>query len=275
MDFTTVASSVVASASARLVFHPVDTLRTISQTTGGTYRIPVNRLWSGLLPGIGFTVPGFTAYLVAYRQSKAMLTPYCGSSSIQNYILSGSIAEIASSFVWTPTEVLKGRMQIASKSLNTFQLMKQVYLQEGLKGFFHGYFMGLVVFLPHSVVWWVTYESLLDKWKQSKQSEMQPYNYAVCAASATSSAVVCTNFLDVIKTRQQLSHSPEVAKLRPTDKDGLKSIVKNLVSEKGLLRAFVRGMPLRLMSTVPSSALAMAIMETLHPDPTATIVQEE
>lgn len=275
MDFATIASSIVASTSSRLVFHPIDTLRTIGQTTGGSYRMPLPRYWSGLLPGIGLSVPGFTAYLVAYRQCKGELTPYFGAASLPNYIISGSVAELASSMVWTPTEVLKGRLQIAAKSQTTWELVSGIYRLEGIRGFFHGYFMGLVVFLPHSVIWWVSYENLRLKLSNGDIASLSPGKTALSAMGATSTAVVCTNFLDVIKTRQQLAHSPEVAKLRPSDTLGVRTIAINLLRENGVIRGLTKGMGLRLMSTVPSSALSMAIMETLHPDPTMAIVQED
>lgn len=275
MDFATIASSVVSSASARLVFHPIDTLRTIKQTTGGSYHMPIHRYWSGLFPAIGLSVPGFTAYLVAYRQSKAQLSPYLGPTSLANYIVSGSVAEIASSCVWTPTEVLKGRMQIASESQTSWQLVRSIYKLEGIRGFFHGYFLGLVVFLPHSVLWWVTYERIRQYICEGDFNKLQPQHHAVSAALATANAVVWTNFLDVVKTRQQLAYSPEVARLRPSDTKGARVIALNLIKECGLFRALTIGMGMRMLSTVPSSALAMAIMETLHPDPTVAIVQED
>lgn len=275
MDVSTIASSVVSAVSVKLVFHPVDTLRTLSQTTGGSYVMPLHRYWSGLLPSLALSVPGSAAYIVAYRQCKTALTPYVGASSLTNYIVSGAVAEISSSFIWTPTEVLKGRMQIADSSQSAWQTVRSIYRLEGMRGFMHGYFMGLVVFVPHSVVWWVTYERTRERMAGGNIYSLRPHENALAAAFATSTAVLATNFLDVVKTRQQLAHSPEVAALRPTDTQGVRVIARNLIKEHGLLRALGKGLGMRFLSTVPSSALGMAIMETLHPDPSFALVQED
>lgn len=206
-----------------------------------------------------------------------MLSPYVGNNSLTNYIVSGAVAEVASSGIWTPTEVLKGRMQIAThgKPMTTMETIKSIYKAEGIRGFMHGYFMGLVVFVPHSVVWWVSYERIREYMSGNNVSSLTALQYGEAAAIATTTAVIATNFLDVVKTRQQLAHSPEVAKLRPTDTQGVRQIAKNLIKENGFWRAMTKGMGMRFISTVPSSALAMAIMETLHPDPSIAMVQED
>lgn len=92
---------------------------------------------------MGLTTPAFTVYMVAYRQSKRELTPYLGESAFSNYVISGAIAEIASSFIWTPMEVLKGRMQILeTKGKASFmRLVSNIYQKEGLRGYFRGYWM--------------------------------------------------------------------------------------------------------------------------------------
>lgn len=278
MDISTIVSSVVSSVSTKCICHPIDTLRTIGQTTDGSYKLPLRRYWSGLAPSVALSVPGFTVYLVAYRQTKASLTDTLGAQSISNYILSGAAAEIASSWIWTPCEIVRGSQQISSKSQSTPALISRIWRQEGLRGFYHGYWMGIAVFLPYSVVWWVTYERVRESVAASQHTtvaNLSPLYHALSAAAAASVAVVSTNFLDIVKTRQQLAHSPEIGSLRPDDRKGVVSIARNLINEQGLRRAMVRGMGMRLLSTTPSTALSMAIMEWLHPDPTIALIQED
>lgn len=228
--------------------------------------------------------------MVSYRQSKRELTPYLGENSITNYVISGSVAEIASSVIWTPMEVVKGRMQISSSGVGTFELIRDIKRNEGIKGFFRGYWMGLVVFLPHSVVWWTTYEEVkrvlgeqqsksysssgdndisdieADEKKIVDLSELTPTHYAIASAAATVVAQTATNLLDVVKTRQQLAVSHEIATLRPDDQLGVFQVGRNLIREVGFFRACFKGLHIRLLQSLPSSILSMVIVESLNPD---------
>lgn len=236
--------------------------------------MPIRRYWSGLVPSVLLTTPAFTAYMVAYRQTKLELTPVLGADAVSNYILSGTAAEVASSFLWTPMEVIKGQAQL-SASKSTLNVVRSIYKQDGLKGFFRGYWMGLVVFVPHSVVWWLSYEStknlLVDKWLRktnpnASNADLSPTMIALASATGTTAATCAANFLDVIKTRQQLAASNEVKALRPDDAKGVWTVATNLIKEVGLGRAFVKGLHTRLFNAVPSSVLTMIIVESLNPD---------
>lgn len=268
MDVETVGASVVASVASKVVFHPIDTIRTIKQASVVRGRVPLRMYWNGLLPSTMFAVPGFTAYLVAYRQTKSWLSSTLGATSITNYVISGAMAELASSFIWTPMEVLKGRMQISSTRQRMRTIMKDIYLNEGMVGFFRGYWMGIVVFLPHSIVWWVSYENvklaLSNTWPSPS---MFLVNNMMAAGTASVTAGTFTNFLDVIKTRQQLAYSKEIGGLRPDDKQGVIRIAFNLIKEGGMFRAVFKGLGSRLVCAVPSSMFTMAIVEMMHPDP--------
>lgn len=268
MDVETVGASVVASVASKIVFHPIDTIRTVKQTSVNRGRVPLKMYWNGLVPSTMFAVPGFTTYLVAYRQTKSWLSSTLGPTSIANYVISGAAAELASSFIWTPMEVLKGRMQISSSRQKLRTVMKDIYKTEGMAGFFRGYWMGIVVFLPHSIVWWVSYEQAKSKlMAQFPADNMFLVNNMMAAGTASVAASTCTNFLDVIKTRQQLAYSKEIGGLRPDDKQGVLRIAYNLVKEGGLFRAVFKGLSARLVCAVPSSMFTMAIVEMMHPDP--------
>jgi solute carrier family 25 (mitochondrial iron transporter), member 28/37 len=204
--------------------------------------------------------------MVSYRQCKQELTPYLGEAAFSNYVVSGAVAEITSSFIWTPMEVLKGRMQIkeGQTSGSTYQLVKQIYRNEGVRGYFRGYWMGIAVFLPHSVVWWTTYEQA--KTYFSKEEDLGPLEYGVSSAVASTSAAIASNFLDVVKTRQQLAVAEEISCLRPDDQVGVFRVARNLIKEVGFFRALFKGLHIRLTHSLPTSVLAMVIVESINPD---------
>lgn len=247
----------------------MDTIRTLQQTsTNFSYVLPFARYWRGLGASVALTTPAFTVYMVSYRQCKRELTPYLGESAFCNYVISGAAAEIASSVIWTPMEVVKGRMQILESSgRNTFWLMKDIYKKEGVKGFFRGYWMGIAVFLPHSVIWWTSYEVTKGYvGRDSPDGNLSALQYGFSSAVAATTAATGANFFDVVKTRQQLAVADEISKIRPDDQQSVLKVARNLIKEVGIFRALFKGLHIRLMHSLPSSILAMIIVEKLNPD---------
>lgn len=284
----------------------MDTIRTLQQTTPNfKYNLPFKRYWSGLTASVVLTAPAFTAYMVAYRQTKRELTPILGSDALSNYIISGAVAELASSFIWTPMEVVKGRVQLSNGNVNTqtttktpplniaagaaqqlnnnttkahvntstIKTIQEIYRTDGgIKGFFRGYWMGIVVFVPHSIFWWTTYEKsktfLVNHFlpEGSTNHDLTSTHIAIASIVGTTAATSAANFLDVVKTRQQLAVSEELKKLRPDDSKSVWIVARNLIRENGVFRAMVKGLHIRLLHALPSGVLSMVIVETLNPD---------
>ncbi|KAK9473353.1 mitochondrial carrier domain-containing protein [Dipodascopsis tothii] len=270
MDLPTIAAAVAGAVGARVAFHPLDTIRTLQQTSVAKgYVLPFHQYWRGLPAAVAFTTPAFTVYLVAYRQAKQELAPYLGFDSAANYVVSGTVAELLSSVLWTPMEIIKGRMQLQDGKAGTLATIARLRRTEGLRGLYRGYWMGLAVFTPYSIVWWWSYENV-KRWR-GRPADLAPTDYAVASAAAGTAAATVSNFLDVIKTRQQLAVADEVTRLRPDDRVGVWTVARNLVREKGVFRALFKGLHVRLMYSLPSGVLSMVIVETLKPevDPTA------
>lgn len=273
MDFQTIAASVAGAVGSKIVFHPLDTIRTLQQTsTNFSYLLPFPRYFRGLGAAVALTTPAFTTYMVSYRQCKRELAPYYGETAMANYVISGAVAEIVSSVIWTPMEVVKGRMQILDSAgpSSTMALVNRIYHKEGIRGFFRGYVMGVVTFLPHSVVWWASYEhckEYISKTRKDQSSnELTALEYGVSSAIAGTTAATASNFLDIVKTRQQLAVSDEISRIRPDDQQSVLRVARNLIREVGLFRALFKGLHIRLMHSLPSSILAMIIVEKINPD---------
>lgn len=271
MPLETVAASILGAVGSKLVFYPLDTIRTLQQTsTNFSYVLPLSHYFRGIGVSIGMSAPAFTVYMVAYRETKERISPYFGETALTTYICSGAVSQLSSSFLWTPMEVIKGRMQIhqGSSSWTFGSLFKHIYKHDGITGFFRGYWMGVAVFLPHSVVWWSTYERTKEflNSKKTKGETMGPLDFGLASISASTSASVASNFLDVVKTRQQVALDEAIARLRPDDSLGVMKVAGNLVREVGLFRAIFKGLHVRLLHSLPTSALSMIIVESLNPD---------
>jgi hypothetical protein len=81
------------------------------------------------------------------------LLPFLGDTTLL-YSASGIIAEISSSLLWTPLEVIKARLQI-SKTAEEGKLLfnlREIAKKEGIRGFYRGYGIGLGIYIPFNAV---------------------------------------------------------------------------------------------------------------------------
>ncbi|KAK9466054.1 mitochondrial carrier domain-containing protein [Lipomyces arxii] len=271
MDFGTAAVAVTAAVGSAVVFHPLDTILTLRQASiKGGYILPFRQYWRGVTVSAVMSTPAFMLYLVSYRQAKKDLGSYFGTDSAFTYIFAGIVAEVTSSVFFTPMEVIKGRMQLRDGSgiASTSKLVKKMYETEGLRSFFRGYFMNLVIYTPNTVFYWYVYEHLKKYIRRQNAAtdstkELSTTQYAVASSLATAGSETVSNFFDVVKTRQQLALSDEVKLIRPDDRNSLLTVAKNLIKEAGLLRALFRGLHIRLMYALPVGALTMTIVESI------------
>ncbi|KAK9323977.1 mitochondrial carrier domain-containing protein [Lipomyces orientalis] len=281
MDFATISAAVAGSVSSAVVFHPFDTLLTLRQTSISTsYILPFRQYWRGVTISALLSTPAYALYLVSYREAKKEFAPYLGADSGLNYVASGVAAEVTSSVLFTPMENIKGRLQLKNGSghESTSEMIKNIYKHEGLRSFFRGYWMSLLIYTPNSVFYWYTYENLKKLMRrssytdESSASSVQPSRdltaaqYAVASSIATVGGESISNFFDIIKTRQQLALSDEIKRVRPDDQHGLVNVAKNLIKEEGLVRALFKGLHIRLMYALPAGVMSMVIVEKLKPD---------
>ncbi|EPS43682.1 hypothetical protein H072_2378 [Dactylellina haptotyla CBS 200.50] len=272
MDVQTLLASCYASVVSRLICYPLDTIaiQHASSTRRPVFSVPFRTYYRGLLPSTVLVTPGIALYFTSYRQSKSMLIPHFGDGTI-TYLLAGTIAELASSFVWTPLEVIKSRLQISKTAVEgkLSENLKQIWRTEGIKGFYRGYFMGLVVFIPYNGIWWTVYEhtkkALPQSWPIASQA-------ALSGCLATIAGTCFCHPLDLVKTRYQVATTTTVGRVggeRLEDARGITKVVRNVWAEKTFGRGFYRGLGPRLMYSAPSSLIAMAVFEYFSPDKTA------
>lgn len=100
----------------------------------------------------------------------------------------------------------------------------------------------------------------------SHKQPLTASKYAVASAVAGVTSATVSNFLDVVKTRQQLAVADEIGRLRPDDKLGVWQVTRNFLKEAGVFRALFKGLHMRLMYSLPSGVLSMVIVEALKPE---------
>ncbi|KAI9280778.1 mitochondrial carrier domain-containing protein [Sporodiniella umbellata] len=255
-------SSSTAGLVARTITHPMDTIKTrlqIINTTSKTFSIrnlvfPLSTLYRGLPVTLAFSVPALSVYLSCYESSKQTLEHYYHVSrdSAISHLISGCVAEVSAGALFTPMEVMKNRLQTQALG-GTLRLAQSILETEGIKGFFRGYWMGLVVFVPHSMAYFAVYEKM-KKWMGSGTSQ----NYLLSSTVAGISSIILSTPLDIIKTRWQIS-AAENGKLF---RKGPLAIAKDMIRNEGHL-AFTRGLWARIIWGIPTTAISMTIFELL------------
>jgi hypothetical protein len=154
-------------------------------------------------------------------------------------------------------EVLKNRLQTQSNNKNTTSLISLVLKKEGIKGFYKGYWMGLVVFVPHSMAYFVTYEKM-KQWIIKKEEDKKFQYYMLCSSSAGVTSIILSTPLDIIKTRWQIS----AAENGKQYSQGPIAIAKQMLLHEGR-GALTRGLWARIAWGIPTTAISMTVFELL------------
>jgi len=179
---------------------------------------------------------------------------------------SGCIAEIAGSVLFTPMEVLKARLQISHSSQEGKLLyqLREIARNEGFRGFYRGYVMGIASYLPFNVIWWTTY----GKIRRTMADRSQAAQIACGAGVAAMFSAAFIHPLELVKTRYQVATSATVAAagavtgFRNSDQEGLRQVARNVMKENGL-KGFYAGFFPTLLRSVPSSIIMMIVFEHL------------
>ena len=100
-----------------------------------------------------FTIPAHGFYFVGYELSKKLILPSKSSDEkgVFVYFISGFIADITGSFVWTPQDVIKQRIQVQKKidgkyQYNSYTAFRSILRESGVRGLFKGYWAGIATY---------------------------------------------------------------------------------------------------------------------------------
>ncbi|GAA5986042.1 hypothetical protein JCM11641_005536 [Rhodosporidiobolus odoratus] len=274
-------ASSASAVSARMVTHPLDTIRIRVQTSGPTVP-PLNELvgkggirglYAGLPVAIGFSVPALSLYLTTYEASKRYFNerwlPRRREPTLWErlpvFVAAGTAAELASGAIWTPLDVLKSRLQKGDEGTSAVQLVRKIVREEGWKGLQRGYWVGTAIFIPNVSVFWCIYESLKTRFVPTPPSSYpssapleapHPLRYTLCSVLACAIAATTTTPIEVVQARWQTSGG------KPDGGRGIRGIVKELWRQGGA-RAFTRGLGVRIAYAMPANAISMTVYESI------------
>ena len=269
-----IAYELTASATAgmlgKLVEFPFDTIKVRLQTDHtGRFKSTLDCIKytynnEGFLKGFykGVASPIFGAVLenavlfVTYGQTYKLLNN--SLSDLQKIIISGGVAGSFASFVLTPVELVKCKLQVANlkNSNNNHSVLNTVaktLKENGLKGLWKGQSS---TFLRESLggcVWFSTYELSKKHLKNNnKNQESKQWHSLVSGALAG----VMFNFsifpVDTVKSLVQIDHKTSVT-----------TAIKTILKQKGIA-GFYNGLGITLVRAAPANAVIFYTFDMIN-----------
>lgn len=252
-------ASATAGMLGKLVEFPFDTIKVRLQTDNkGRFKSTMDCIkytyknegfFKGFYKGVGS--PMFGAILenavlfVSYGQTYKLLSNEF--SDLQKIVISGGVAGSFASFVLTPVELVKCKLQVAnlknSANNNTvFNTISKTLKENGVKGLWKGQSS---TFLRESLggcVWFSTYE-LSKKYLKNKNNESKQWH---SLASGALSGIMF-NFsifpVDTVKSLVQIDHKTTIS-----------TAIKTILSQKGI-HGFYNGLGITLIRAAPANAV--------------------
>jgi Mitochondrial carrier protein len=252
---STIKASAIAGVAARVILHPIDTLKSKVQANDvSSVKVVARKILKS--PGIfkelykGFpvaalgSIPGVTLYFTSFQISQRALSKNLPSSVPSPMIdfLSGISAEAVSCIFWVPVDVLKEQKQVKNVGITQFLRSRSV------GSLYKGYFATLAAFGPFSALYF-TFAEYLKRNQSSDRSFSQLA--AICATSGAAAAFLTTP-LDLVKLRMQVDFK------YGTVYSGLKGIYET----QGVRGLFKGGVP-RVVFNGLNTAVTMGLMEWL------------
>lgn len=295
----------IAGVAGKIVEYPFDTVKVRLQSQPDhlplRYTGPLDCFrqsiqqdgFRGLYRGVSAPFAGAAAETAclfwSYRVAQDLITKYAGLSTrngqlpLGGLVAAGGMSGAVTSFILTPIELVKCRMQVplhspldpnlsprsgglTTKSLSPLAVIADVYHREGLSGFWRGQLGTFLRETGGTAAWFGSYEAsslflkkrLQTQTKSSSRDVELPIHQQMASGAL---AGMSYNFIfypaDTIKSKIQTGELSSHG-VRPT----FMSVGKALWRSHGL-KGLYRGCGITVARSAPSSALIFTIVENL------------
>uniref|UniRef100_A0A7S1BNE3 Mitochondrial carrier protein n=2 Tax=Corethron hystrix TaxID=216773 RepID=A0A7S1BNE3_9STRA len=272
----------VSRSVAQTIMHPANTMKTILQSRGGPdaasqfgleagrcliprdfLRPPVLRvLKRGAGAQLLLSLPHGALNFAVLETTRRALGKMVGEG-MKNAtrvgpgldFLSSGIATVCCSVVSTPQMMITDNI-MAGTYPNMAKAISGLAQNQGLKGFYTGWFPGIAGKIPSYGLTWVLFQQLKKMQLRIMQRPPKNYENSVMGALASATTVSIMIPMDTIKTR--LVTQVNYPNLVPYK--GIADAFLRILREEGLV-AFYRGLPPRLISVVPMIGIQFGIYE--------------
>eukprot|EP00963_Diacronema_lutheri_P006103 scaffold519_cov331-Pavlova_lutheri.AAC.4 len=231
----------------------------------------IQGLYKGMGTIVAGKIPARFIYLGALEAFKSVAAKGVGDGWLSDAAAAGAInfgaggaSSLLTQCVFVPVEVISQR-QMINKSVNNrpngWRVAQAIWKSEGPRGLYRGFGASVATFVPNSAIWWGSYGAYQQLvWKhifpeehlirneggvtkdEQRQGSSLVKVQAMSGILAGCTAAFCTNPLDVIKTRLQVS---------PLDERGKKplatKVLADVLRDSGV-RGLYKGVVPRMMS---------------------------
>lgn len=266
------AYAAIASTTAGIVTHPLDTMKVtiqVEMTAQRTaYEIMQSALrskgWRFLYNGIEPCILRSMTYgslRYAFYSPTKRLFGVEKESSFMTKVLSGSISGSVAAFLCNPTDLIKIRMQSSAhhKYKNIVDAFKQVIKADGVKGLW----VGCVPTASRATALAASELSTYDEAKDflTRNTTLEGHSlFLLSSTTASCVAAICSNPFDVAKSR--VMSQPLDALGNGTIYRGMVHCMYSSVQKEGLLILWA-GLISTFIRLVPNITITFAVMEQL------------
>lgn len=231
----------------------------------------VQGLYKGMGTIVAGKIPARFIYLGALEAFKSVGAKAVGAGWLPDAVAAGAInfgaggaSSLLTQCVFVPVEVISQRQMIdksTSNRPNGLRVAQTIWKSEGLRGLYRGFGASVATFVPNSAIWWGSYGAYQQLvWKyafpqehairsvgdipkdEQRQKSSLVKVQAMSGIMAGCTAAFCTNPLDVVKTRLQVS---------PLDDRGKKPLARKVLAgvlQDSGIRGLYKGVVPRMMS---------------------------
>ncbi|KAJ9601821.1 hypothetical protein L9F63_000003, partial [Diploptera punctata] len=221
---------------------------------------------SGLYRGFWvstFQIVSGVFYISTYEGVRHFLTKNDADTRVKS-LIAGGCASLVGQTIVVPFDVLSQHMMVLgvagkeNKSghfmLNqsermqiTADITKQIYIRDGIRGFYRGYVASLCTYVPNSALWWAFYDLYQDYNRESFPTHWVSHLLIQCMAGTLGgfTTTLITNPLDIIRARLQVQRLDSIQK------------TFHILWMEERLRMFTKGLSARL---VQSACFSFAII---------------
>ncbi|CAH1154335.1 unnamed protein product [Phaedon cochleariae] len=253
----------VGGIAGVIVGHPLDTVKVHLQTqdhNAPKYRGTIHCFRSlmakdclkGLYRGVSSPIVGVAGINAVvfgvYGNTQRRLSD---PESLRSHALAGAAAGLFQSFICSPMELAKSRLQVSDKvGNNPLECLKKIYGSEGIKGLSRGLGLTIAREIPGYSAYFFTYE-LLTRTEDEGPISTGRMLFAGGFAGVVSWTV--TYPVDAIKSRIQVDG------ITSTKYAGAYDCLKKTVKSSGLTSLF-RGLTPTLVRAFPVNAVTFAVV---------------
>ncbi|CAM9151879.1 unnamed protein product [Ectocarpus sp. 13 AM-2016] len=249
----------VSRSVAQTSLHPANVIKTLLQTKG-SFRAILPLTWTTLSRGAGaqflLSLPNGALHFAVLENTKSRMAemfPVKSASFLLDFA-SCSAATALCSVMSTPQMVLTNRI-MAGVYPNLWTGVRSIIQEKGARGFYAGWWPGLVQKIPSYGLTWVLFQQVKDlHYRMAKRLPSNTENFWLgCIAAAGSVTIMIP--MDTVKTRLVTQSSASTVMY-----SGILNCFTRMLREEGVT-SFYNSLSPRLVSVVPMIGVQYLVYE--------------